>query len=111
MFQYIMCLVAQPDLPKALTEVERVCLCAGQHPVRSDRLQPADRGEGEEDPRTPVPVGGGGGGKPRTQRLPQTAHYAGVSTHTHTLRCLNLLSMRKVRAKTEKTVYMTVSTL
>lgn len=55
------------DLPKALTEVERVCLCAGQHPVRRHRLQPADRGEGEEDPWTLVPVGGGGGGKPRAQ--------------------------------------------
>ncbi len=96
-------LSALPDLPKALIEVEGVCLCAGQHPVRSDRLQPADRGEGEEDPRTPVPVGGGGGGEPRAQRLPQTAHYAGVSTHTHTHThsCRGVLTSW-VWAKTEK---------
>lgn len=60
-------------------EVNRVCLRTGQHPVRRDRLQSADRGEGEEDPWTFVSVGGGGGGKPRTQRLPQTAHHASVS--------------------------------
>ena len=53
--------------------------CPGQHSLRCHRLQPADRGEREEDPRAAVPLGSGGGGEPRAQRLPQAAHHVGVS--------------------------------
>lgn len=51
----------------------------GEYSLRCDWLQPADRGEGEEDPWSSLPLGCCWGGEPRTQRLPQTTHHACVS--------------------------------
>lgn len=47
-----------------------VILLQGKYSLRCDRLQPADRGEGEEDPRSSVPMGSRRSRESWTQWLP-----------------------------------------
>lgn len=51
----------------------------GEHSLCCDWLQPADWGEGEEDPWSSLPLGSCWSGEPRAQWLPQTTHHACVS--------------------------------
>lgn len=58
----------------------------GQYSLCCDWLQPADRGEGKEDPWSSLPLGSGWSGEPRAQWLPQATHHACVSVADDKLR-------------------------
>lgn len=51
----------------------------GEHSLCCDWLQPADRGEGEEDSWSSLPLGSCWSGEPGAQWLPKTTHHACVS--------------------------------
>lgn len=51
----------------------------GKHSFCCDWLQPADWGEGKEDPWPPLPLGSGWSWEPGAQWLPQTTYHACVS--------------------------------
>ena len=51
----------------------------GKHSLCCDWLQPADWGEGEEDPWSSLPLGSCWSGEPWAQWLPQTTYHACVS--------------------------------